>query len=172
LWVALVARVGASADGSRDCVSIFRRKCEHPLGRPLGFWVFFEKEISFIVELKTFVFSVLDGASTLRVGEKRKSFSGKIFISSSCSEWLALTLENLVGYPKDQVFIKSFREGSRVLIARRWCNQAGRFLEAASFGMGGRKGFILIPEGRGGCSWIKFFDELRKAVVSFSALVG
>jgi len=74
-------------------------------------------EISFIVESKTFVFSVLDGASTLRVGEKRKSFSGKIFISSSCSEWLALTLENLVGYPKDQVFIKSFREGSRVLIA-------------------------------------------------------
>jgi hypothetical protein len=77
-----------------------------------------------------------------------------------------------VGYPKDQVFIKSFREGSRVLIARRRCNQAGRFLEVASFGMGGRKGFILIPEGRGGWSWIKFSDELRKAAVSFSALVG
>jgi hypothetical protein len=38
--------------------------------------------------------------------------------------------------------------------------------------MGGRKGFILIPEGRGGWGWIKFFDELRKAAVSFFASVG
>jgi hypothetical protein len=81
-------------------------KCEHPLGRPLGFWVFFMMEISFIVESKTYVFSVLDGLSTLRVGEKRKSFSGEIFISSSCSEWLASILENLVGYMEDQVIIK------------------------------------------------------------------
>jgi hypothetical protein len=35
LWVALVARVGASAGGSRDCVALFRQKCEHPLGRLL-----------------------------------------------------------------------------------------------------------------------------------------
>jgi hypothetical protein len=61
LWVALVARVGASASGSRDCVASFRRKCDHSLGRPLGLWVFFEMELSFIVESKTFVFSVLDG---------------------------------------------------------------------------------------------------------------
>jgi hypothetical protein len=61
LWVALVARVGASASGSRDCVAPFRRKCDHSLGQPLGLWVFFEMELSFIVESKTFVFSVLDG---------------------------------------------------------------------------------------------------------------
>lgn len=107
-------------------------------------------ELSFIVESMTFVFWVLDGASTLRVGEKRKGFSGEIFISSSCSEWLASTLEFLVDFPEDQVFIKSFRKRSRVLIARRGCNQADRFSEVASFGMGGQKGFILIPEGRGG----------------------
>jgi hypothetical protein len=172
LWVALVAHVGASADGSRDCVAPFRRKCDHSLGRPLGLWVFFEMELRFFVESKTFVFSILDGASTLRVGEKTKSFSGEIFISSSCSEWLASTLECLVDFPEDQNFIKSCREGSRVLIARRGCNQAGRFLDAASFGMGDRKGFILIPEGRGGWGWIKFSNELRKAVVSFSASVG
>jgi hypothetical protein len=39
-------------------------------------------EKSFIVESKIFVFSELDGASMLRVGEKRKSFSGEIIISS------------------------------------------------------------------------------------------
>jgi hypothetical protein len=77
-----------------------------------------------------------------------------------------------VGYPEDQAFIKTFREGSRVFIARRGCNKAGRFLEAASFGIGGRKGFILIPEGRGGWGWTKFSDEVRKAADSFSASVG
>jgi hypothetical protein len=40
-WVALVARVGASAGGSCDCVAPFRRKCDHSLGWPLGLWVFF-----------------------------------------------------------------------------------------------------------------------------------
>jgi hypothetical protein len=85
LWVALVARVGASAGGFCDCVAPFRRKCDRSLGRPLGFRVFFGMEFSFIVESKTFVFSVLNGVSTLRVGEKRKSFSGEIFISPSCS---------------------------------------------------------------------------------------
>jgi hypothetical protein len=38
--------------------------------------------------------------------------------------------------------------------------------------MGGRKGFVLIPVGRGGWGWIKFSGKLRKAAVSFSASVG
>jgi hypothetical protein len=50
-------------------------------------------EKRFIVESKTFVFSILDGASRLRVGEKRRTFSGEIVINSRCSEWLALTME-------------------------------------------------------------------------------
>jgi len=106
-----------SGGGVRYCVATFRQKCDHSLGRPFGFWVFYEMELRFIVESKTFVFSVLEGASMLRVGEKRKSFSGEIFISSPCSEWLASTLELLVDFPEDQDFIKSFREDSRVLIA-------------------------------------------------------
>jgi len=120
-------------------------------------------EKSFIVESKTFVFSVPDGASMLRVGEKRKSFSGEIIISSQCSEWLATMLEILLGHPEDQDFIKSFKEGLKILIARRGGNQAGRFLEVVAFGMGGWKGFIVIPEGRRGWGWLKFSDELRKA---------
>jgi hypothetical protein len=121
------------------------------------------------VESKIFVFSVLDGASRLRVGERRKSFSGKIVISPQCSEWLASMLGILLGFPEDQEFIKSFREGSKILIARRGSNHAGRFLEAAVFGLGGRKGLILILEGHGGWGSLKFSDELRKAAVFLSA---
>jgi hypothetical protein len=35
----------------------------------------------FIVEAKTFVFSVLDGVSVLRVEEKRKNFSSEVILS-------------------------------------------------------------------------------------------
>jgi hypothetical protein len=81
-------------------------------------------------------------------------------------------LEILLGHPEDQNFIKSFREGSKILIAWRGGNQAGCFLKATAFRMGGRKGFIMIPEGRRGWGWLKFSDKLRKAKDYLSAKAG
>jgi hypothetical protein len=78
----------------------------------------------------------------------------------------------LLGLPDEQDFVKSFREGSKILIAQRVGNKAGGFLEAASFGMGGRKGSIFIPEGRRGWGGHKFFGEWRNVVDYFSDLVG
>jgi len=40
------------------------------------------------------------------------------------------------------------------------------------FGLGGRRGFVLIPEGRGGWGWRNFFDELSKISAFLSAAVG
>jgi hypothetical protein len=82
------------------------------------------------------------------------------------------TLEVLLGFKEEQDFVKLFREGSKVLIARRGGNKAGRFLKATTFGLGGRKGSILIPEGRGGWGWLKLSDELRKVVDFLSVSVG
>jgi hypothetical protein len=129
-------------------------------------------EKRFTVEAKSFVFVVLDGASVLRVVEKRKCFLGEVVLSIQCSKWLAATLEMLLGIPKEQDFIKSFREGSKVLIARTGGNRAGRFLEATTFGLGGRKGFIFIPEGCERRGWQKLSGELSKAVDFLSATVG
>jgi len=73
-----------------------------------------------------------------------------VILNSQSSMWLVSMLEVLLGFPEEQDFVKLFREGSKVLIARRGGNKAGHFLEATTFGLGGRKGSILIPEGRGG----------------------
>jgi hypothetical protein len=81
-------------------------------------------------------------------------------------------LEVLLSLPEEQEIVKSFREGSKILIARRGGNKDGRFLEVSSFGLGGWKGFIVIPEGRGGWGWIKFSDELRKVVDFLFGPVG
>ena len=63
------------------------------------------------MEAKSFAFVVLDGASVLRVVEKRNKFLGEVVLSAQCSNWLASTLEVLMGIPEDQEFVKSFREG-------------------------------------------------------------
>jgi hypothetical protein len=127
---------------------------------------------SFIVESKSFTFSVLGGASTLRVEEKRRNFLGVVILSSQSFEWLESTLDGLLGIPAEQDFVKSFREGSKVLIARRGGNKAGNYLEATTFRLGGRKGSIFIPEGHEGWGWLKFSDELRKIVEFFSVSEG
>jgi hypothetical protein len=94
------------------------------------------------------------------VVEKRIFFLGEVVLSAQCFDWLALALEVLMGISEDQEFVKSFREGSKILIARRGGNRTGRFLEVTIFGLGGWKGFIIILEGRGGWGWQKFFGEL------------
>jgi len=48
---------------------------------------FFEMELSFIVESKTFVFMVLDGALTLRVGEKASPVKFSLVLRA-LSGWL------------------------------------------------------------------------------------
>jgi len=40
------------------------------------------------------------------------------------------------------------------------------------FGLGGWRGFILIPEGLGGWGWRKFFGELSKISTFLFAAVG
>jgi len=135
-------------------------------------WGCCEMNKKFLVESKSFAFSVLVGASTLRVEEKRKNFLGVVILNSQSSEWLASMLEILLGLPEEQEIVKSFREGSKLLIARRGGNKDGRFLEVSSFGLGGRKWFIVIPKGRGGWGCIKFSDELRKVVDFLSDPMG
>jgi hypothetical protein len=114
------------------------------------------------VEAKTFVFTVVEGASVVRLEERRKSFFGPVLLSAQSIEWLALTVENLQWCLEEKDFIRSFREGSKVLIVRRGGNAAGRFLEVAVYGVGGRRGIIFIPEGRDGRGWRSFVLELDK----------
>jgi hypothetical protein len=71
--------------------------------------------------------------------------------------------------PGVEDFVKSLREDLKVLIVRRGGNQAGRFLEVASFAVGGRKGFIWLPGGQEGLGWRQVAGELSKMVFLESA---
>jgi len=46
------------------------------------------------------------------------------------------------------------------------------FLAVAEYNDGGRKGFIIIPEGRGGRSWLGFALELWRFLNNFQKFHG
>jgi hypothetical protein len=114
------------------------------------------------VEAKSFVFTVVEGASVVRLEERRRNFSGLVLLGAQSVGWLVSTMESLLWYPGEKDFVRSFREGSKVLIVRRGGNAAGRFLEVAIYAVGGRRGIIYILEGYEGRGWRKVVLELSK----------
>lgn len=113
------------------------------------------------MESKTFVFLVVEGASVVRVEERRRKFSGLVLLGAQSIGWLFSTLESVLRFSgKD--FVRSSREGSKVIIVRRGGNVAGRFIEVAAYDLGGLRGIIYIPEGRNGWGWRRFLAELGK----------
>jgi len=113
------------------------------------------------VEAKTFVFTVVEGASVVRVEERRRKSSGLVLLGAQSIGWLFSTLESVLRFSgKD--FVRSFREGSKVIIVRRGGNAAGRFIEVAAYALGGLRGIIYIPEGWNGWGWSRFLAELGK----------
>jgi hypothetical protein len=107
-------------------------------------------EWRFFVEAKTFVFSMKEVDVVVWLEERRKGFTRVVLLGVQCTVWLVEMVELALRNPGVQNFVKSFCEGLQVLIVRRGGNRAGRFLELAVFAKGGRKWFILLPEGREG----------------------
>lgn len=73
--------------------------------------------------------------------------------------------------PDSEDFVKYFREGSKVTIMQRDGNSSGRFLVVAVFDVGGRRGMIVFPEGRGEQGWGHVSGELSKVLDFFGSSV-
>jgi hypothetical protein len=105
------------------------------------------------------------------VEEKRKGFSGSAVFGFSCTTWVLLRVEKVLGNPGIEDFVKSFREGSKVTITRRGENRSGQFLEVAVYG-GGWKRHILFLEGRDGRGLSRVSGELSKILDFLGTTVG
>jgi hypothetical protein len=124
------------------------------------------------VEAKSFLFTVVEGASVVRLEERRGNFSGMILLGAHMFGWLVSTVESLLWCPGEKDFIRSFREGSKVLIVRRGGNVAGRFLEVAVYAVGGRRGVIYFPEGLRDGGGGKLFLSWVRLVLSSKSRMG
>jgi hypothetical protein len=85
------------------------------------------------------------GIFELRLEVKRKSFSGVVVLGSLCSAWLVAMVKEALKSLGVEDFVKSFWEDLKVLIVWRGGNHACRFLELASFAVGGQKRVYLAP---------------------------
>jgi hypothetical protein len=81
-------------------------------------------------------------------------------------------VEEVLGNPEIEDFVKYFMEGTKTTILRRGKNKSGRFLVVEVYAAGGRKGLIMFPEGRDGPGWSRVSGELSKVVAFLGALDG
>jgi hypothetical protein len=63
------------------------------------------------------------------------------------------TVEEALRNSRIKEFVKSTWEASKVLSVRRGGNRIGRFLKVVEQVVGGRRRFILLPEGCEGRGW-------------------
>jgi hypothetical protein len=87
----------------------------------------------FYLEAKTFELLVVEGASVLRLEERRKGLSCVAFLELMYTTWLKSMMEELVCISVKNEFIKSFSEESKVFIAQRRYNRFGWFLEVVVY---------------------------------------
>jgi hypothetical protein len=156
--------------GSDQLASLGLQSCEHCMAtaNPLGGCpVRLGMENRFFVEAKSFTLSVVKGFVELRLVEKRNGFSGWVLLGERCVAWLLLMVQEVLRDRGSELFVKSFREGSKVTIVRLGGNSSGRFLEVAVYDVGGRRGMVVFPEGRDRRGWGRVFGELSKVLVFF-----
>jgi hypothetical protein len=97
---------------------------------------------------------MVKGSTELQVEEKRKGFSRFVVLGLRCTTWLFSMVEEVLGNPGIEDFVKSFREGSKATITRKGEHRSGRFLEVAVYAVGGRDGW----------GWSCVSGELSKAM--------
>jgi hypothetical protein len=130
-------------------------------------WVaigFVYMERRFAVEAKSFSFSPIAGKTKLHLEEMRKGFVGSLFLSLQCSNWLADMVEAVSLSPREEDSAKSFSKNRKALKVHKGWNKSGRFLVAAVFAQGGRRGGIWFPKGHEGWGWRRIVGELRKCL--------
>lgn len=58
-------------------------------------------------------------------------------------------MRELLQAESSKEFLKHSREGVKAFIAQRGSNRSGHSLAVVEYENGGRRGFVIIPEGRG-----------------------
>ena len=96
-----------------------------------------------------------------------KVFSNVVLLSTLCTAWLTLTVEELLQSDGAKEFTRYFCEG-----CRSDGNRFGQYLEMTVSVMGGRRRLVLIPKGCKGWGCSQFASELRKVKTFFDYGLG
>jgi hypothetical protein len=120
----------------------------------------------FFIESKAFELKVDHGggAYIVRLYERGKDTLRSIFMGKASATTLLDSMEELVSQKQSGNFVRTIREGETVFIAQRCTNSKGRYVSIQAIHRGGRRGLIIISEGRNCSGWQRFTLEFRRVL--------
>ena len=117
---------------------------------------------SFRIEAKRFDIELeVRGPSQVKFSESGRHHQCAIQMGRDGAQWLGRCIaENITG-EKDRAFVHTFLENGKTYVNRRESNSFERFIDVTECGRGGRRGRIVIPEGKRQSGWRGFLMELQ-----------
>jgi hypothetical protein len=122
------------------------------------------------VESKDFELLVKDGANGARFFERNGKRQRSIFLLKDELAWLDRKGEELVKGDHVEVFWDQARAGYPRIMAQKLSNRNGNFLEIEEYDGRGRRGSVIIPEGRYGQGWERLKVHVSRANASLRVL--
>ncbi len=118
------------------------------------------------IESKTFEFLIEGGgAPRVCINEMGREIVRSVVMGRECAKRMAVAIDDLVSKPYVESFVHSFRVGDIVLLLQRSSNSRGNYISLQEIHRGGRKGSIIILEGRNNGDWCGFGLELRRLFI-------
>ncbi|GLT69622.1 hypothetical protein SLA2020_417590 [Shorea laevis] len=109
----------------------------------------------FFVELEAYEIRTIVGFNGIRFAEWRRGTIRAVMMAKPSVLWLKKTMEDLIKGADIKDFYRQTCSGNAVLVAQRRSNGYGHYLELSEYGGGGRRGFIVFPEGHEGRGWVE-----------------
>jgi hypothetical protein len=119
----------------------------------------------FYVESKSYKLRLGDGNRTIKLTEWGRMNLSTLFLGEVRLAWLLKMMQELV---LDTIGIGACRDhrmGSSVVFLQKRMNKYGKFMEITEYGRGGRRSFLVIPEGREGQGWKHYIVQLGRLVM-------
>jgi hypothetical protein len=125
----------------------------------------------FYVESKSFEVRVGDGSQNIKLTEWGRMNLSTVYLGETRLIWLVKMMTELVSETTGIGACRDHRLGGSVMFLQKRMNKYGRFMEITEYGRGGRRSFVVIPEGREGQGWrhcilqmgrlVKYLEQVR-----------
>jgi hypothetical protein len=118
----------------------------------------------FYVESKSYELRLCDGSRSIKLTEWGRLNLSTVFLGEVRLGWLLKMMNELVLETTGIGACRDHRMSSSVMFLQKRMNKYGKFMEITEYGRGGRRSFVVIPEGREGQGWKHCIVQLGRLV--------